>query len=317
MLIDPASTDRRAPLVSVCIPAYKAERYLEPTLRSIADQTLGDWEVIVTEDGSRDRAEEIVRRFAASVPQGVLYHRHEVNRGLPATRNTGIAAAAGTWIAFLDSDDLWKPPHLELLVAAADAVRADVAFSGTEWFEDGTERIVQQSVPTEQDLQELPAALFLGRLSVLPSSAMVRRQALLSHGAVNLEYPHVNDTELWLRLLRAGGRMAYSNASTCLYRKHPGAMSKRAAELLLDSAALCEAFASWAAIPAAIKRSRPADLYRWAGMTLLPYDAPQAVTAFRRALRLQPTRVALLALLAKAVLKARGQTAPLLRGHRT
>src|SRR5882757_9190931 len=107
------------PQVSICIPAYRAERYLEATLKSIQGQTFRDWEVIVTEDGSKDRTEDIVRGFAATVNQSVLYNRHDVNHGLPATRNTGIVTARGTWIALLDADDLWQPDHLESLISTS------------------------------------------------------------------------------------------------------------------------------------------------------------------------------------------------------
>src|SRR5687767_8608489 len=100
------------PLISICIPSYKADKYLGAALASVKEQTLTDWEVIVTEDGSKDRAEEIVKEFAATVTQTVVYQRHEVNRGLPATRNTSIAAARGEFIAFLDADDKWVAGHL-------------------------------------------------------------------------------------------------------------------------------------------------------------------------------------------------------------
>ena len=78
------------PRVSICIPAFKAEAYLAETLASVRAQTFANWELIVTEDGSRDRTEAIVAAFAATVPQPVRYMRHEPNRGLPATRNAGI-----------------------------------------------------------------------------------------------------------------------------------------------------------------------------------------------------------------------------------
>ena len=81
-----------APLISICIPAFRAERFLAETLASVRAQTFTDWELIVTEDGSRDRTEEIVRAFAASVAQPVRYTRHDPNRGLPAIGNALPAA---------------------------------------------------------------------------------------------------------------------------------------------------------------------------------------------------------------------------------
>lgn len=290
------------PLVSICIPAYRAEKYLESTLRAIAAQTFTDWEVIVTEDGSRDRTEEIVRSFAASVRQPVLYERHEQNRGLPATRNTGINAARGTWVAFLDADDLWRPEHLQAMVATARQISCEMVFSGTEWFDDVTGQTVLKSVPTREDLAHLPVALFTGRLSILPSSVMIRRQAFERFGPIAGTYPHVNDTEYWLRLLRKGGRIAYSSAITCLYRKHGAAMSQRAGELLVDSARLCEEYADWEEIPRPLRRQRPANLYRWAARTLLRDYPAEARRAILHAVRLQPFSAKNLGIWAKAAL---------------
>ena len=286
----------RTPLVSICIPAYKAERHLEETLRSVAAQSVTDWELIVTEDGSADSTEEIVRRFGQTVPQDVRYTRHEKNRGLPSTRNTGIQAARGTWVAFLDSDDLWKPHHLEALVGATRATLVDLVFSGTEWFEDGSGKVVNRSVPSAADLGQLPVALFAGRLSILPSSVMIRRTCFDRFGPISTEYPHVNDTEYWLRVLKGGGRVAYSGQETCLYRKHTQSMSNRAAELLADSALLCEKYADWDAIPRELRKRRPADLYRWAGKTLFPDNKVEAAKLVRHALRLEPLNPKTLAL---------------------
>jgi glycosyltransferase involved in cell wall biosynthesis len=298
----------RTPLISICIPAYRADKYLEHTLRSVAAQTFTDWEVIVTEDGSKDRTEEIVRSFAATVRQSVTYTRHERNRGLPATRNTGIAAARGMWVAFLDADDLWRPEHLAGLVEASRAGTYDLVFSGTEWFEDGTGKAVKQSVPTDEDLKQLPVALFTGRLSVLPSSVMIRRQSFQRFGFVSTEYPLVNDTEYWLRILRHGGKITYSRKVTCLYRKHADAMSKRAAEMLADSALLCEHYANWSAIPRQLRKQRPASLYRWAGRTLLAEDPTQATRLLQRSLKLEPFNPKTIGLLARSVLHLRRPT---------
>jgi glycosyltransferase involved in cell wall biosynthesis len=290
-----------APTITVCIPAYRAEAYMQAALESVRAQTFTDWEIVVTEDGSKDGVEAIVRAFASSVEQPVVYNRHEKNRGLPATRNTGIAAARGEWIAFLDADDLWQPGHLEHLVAAADD--ADMVFSGTIPFDDVTGEHQTPCVPTADDLANLPLALYAGRLSVLPSSVMIRKDAFARFGLISLEFPIVNDTEYWLRLLRGGGQPAYSGATTCLYRRHAASMSRRAAAILQDSARLCEHYADWSAIPSKFRRSRPANLYRWAGSTLLNDQPAEAMAMLKRSLRLQPLNPKTLGLCGKAVLR--------------
>jgi glycosyltransferase involved in cell wall biosynthesis len=275
-------------LITICIPAFNAERFLEATLESVAAQTLADWDLVVTDDGSVDRTEEIVRRFASKVSQTVHYNRHSTNRGLPLTRNTGIDAAQGEWIAFIDSDDLWSPNHLASLVEASRSGDFDLVFSGTQPFDHVTGEYLQPCVPSPEDLKALPAALFSGRLSILPSSTMVRRRAFQLYGKIAPEFAHANDTEYWLRILRGGGRVTYTGSTTCLYRKHAGAMSLRAARILTNTAEICERYSDWKAIPRKLARERPANLYRYAARWNLAEDPGRAFELMKRSLRTNP-----------------------------
>lgn len=277
-----------SPFVSVCIPAYRAERYLLAALESVAAQTFKDWEIIVTEDGSRDRAETIVQEFARSVSQSVRYTRHDVNRGLPETRNTGIAAARGAWIAFLDADDLWKPEHLGGLVARTRESECDLVFAGTLPFDDATGAQLTPVAPTAEDLKNLPTALYTGRTAILPSSVMIRREVFPRIGKIDSRYPALNDSEYWLRLLRAGGRFGFSGQITLLYRKHAAAMSARAVAMLTESAHLCEQYWDWSAIPFHIRRGRTAEMYRCAGRIALESNPAQARALYAGAVRANP-----------------------------
>jgi len=92
--------------ISVVIPAYNAERYLEQTLESVFAQTCLPLEVIVVDDGSTDGTAEIAARY----PVRLI---HQQNGGICSARNAGVRASAGTWVAFLDSDDIWFPDKLE------------------------------------------------------------------------------------------------------------------------------------------------------------------------------------------------------------
>src|SRR5687768_15411869 len=109
------------PRVSICIPAFKADRYLEATLESVRAQTFKEWELILVEDGSRDRTEAIVQDFARRVSQPVRFFRHDTNKGLSATRNTGFSHSSAELLALLDADDLWRPDHLQLSLATLES----------------------------------------------------------------------------------------------------------------------------------------------------------------------------------------------------
>ncbi len=99
------------PLVSVIIPAYNAEDFIRATLESVLSQTYKNIEVIVVDDGSRDRTVEIVECFAARDNRVILIQ--QVNSGVAAARNCAIQKSKGEYIAPIDADDIWFPKKLE------------------------------------------------------------------------------------------------------------------------------------------------------------------------------------------------------------
>lgn len=119
-MIKPAGTlggMARTPCVSVIIPTFNRAAYLDAALQSVLDQTFDDFEIIVIDDGSTDATRDVVARY-----RGRIRYLFLRRRGLAgATRNRGIRAARGAYIAFLDSDDLWTPTKLARQVAYAAA----------------------------------------------------------------------------------------------------------------------------------------------------------------------------------------------------
>jgi glycosyltransferase involved in cell wall biosynthesis len=100
-------------LVSVVIPAHNSQRYIVPTLDSILAQKHRPLEILVVDDGSSDSTAQTVRGYA---PEVRLIEQEQ--RGHPAARNTGIRAASGEFLGFLDHDDLWSPDKLERQIAS-------------------------------------------------------------------------------------------------------------------------------------------------------------------------------------------------------
>lgn len=99
------------PLFSVVIPLFNKENFIQNTLNSVLNQTFDDYEIIIINDGSTDKSEEIVLAFSDSR----IHYFSKTNEGVSAARNHGIQNAKGTYIAFLDADDLWFPNHLSAL----------------------------------------------------------------------------------------------------------------------------------------------------------------------------------------------------------
>lgn len=118
------------PLVSVVIATYKRSGLVPRAIESVRKQTYRNVEILVVDDGSPDNTRAVVE----SIPDDrIRYIRHEKNKGLPAARNTGIRAAQGEYIAFLDDDDEWREDKLEKQLQAVenyDAVVCGALISG-------------------------------------------------------------------------------------------------------------------------------------------------------------------------------------------
>jgi len=110
-----AAASSAAPLVSAVIPIFNGERFLREAVESVEAQSWPRWELMLIDDGSTDNSAAIARAYAAKHPDRVKYlqHARHRNRGQSASRNLGVAHAAGDWIAFLDQDDVWFPDKLE------------------------------------------------------------------------------------------------------------------------------------------------------------------------------------------------------------
>lgn len=127
------------PQFTIIIPVYNVQNYLVPCVRSVTEQTGSrDWECILVDDGSTDLSGQMCDVFATEIPGVQVIHRE--NGGLAAARNTGLKAATGDWILFLDSDDAMAPGLLDALRTALPAHPDCDWFIGKhlEWQPDGS-----------------------------------------------------------------------------------------------------------------------------------------------------------------------------------
>lgn len=118
------------PLVSIITPAYNAERFIEQTIQSVIEQTYTAWEhLIVVDRNSRDKTEEIVRRFSKQDARIRCITSPEA-LGAAANRNLALTEASGEYAAFIDADDLWTKDKLEKQVRFMQNQKADFSFTG-------------------------------------------------------------------------------------------------------------------------------------------------------------------------------------------
>lgn len=126
-------------LISIVIPAYNVELFISETLESIRKQTFTNWEAIIVDDGSTDNTVEVIKEYISSDNRFRLICQD--NSGVSVARNTGILAASGMYLSFLDGDDMWQPTFLEELFNAFQEGNISMAYCGyTHLYANGLRR---------------------------------------------------------------------------------------------------------------------------------------------------------------------------------
>jgi glycosyltransferase involved in cell wall biosynthesis len=205
-------------LVSVVIPSYNHGRFLGHAIRSALDQTYGAVEVIVVDDGSTDGSQAVVARCQP----GVHYVRQD-NRGLPAARNTGIRAARGAFVGFLDADDVWLPGFLSAVMDRWDRdPTLGAIHTGFYCMDEDGRRLPQISTSVVAD-DRMFDRLVDGEFFV-PSSVVARRECFDRVGLFDEALRGSEDWDMWLRVARQC-RFAGIAEPLIRYRVHGSNMS--------------------------------------------------------------------------------------------
>ncbi len=205
--------------VSVIIPTYNRRDSVREAIESVLKQRIPPYEVIVVDDGSEDDTNSVVRGFG-----GRVRYERTGHRGVSAARNVGVGLSRGSWIAFLDSDDLWLPDKLRIQM---DFLKANAAYRicQTEevWVRDG------RRVNPKRYHEKPEGYCFerlLERCLVSPSAVVLRRSLLDEAGGFDEEMPACEDYDLWLRI---GCRYAFGLVRRPLVIKrggHPDQLSR-------------------------------------------------------------------------------------------
>ena len=210
-----------SPIVSVIMPVYNAEKYVGEALASLVRQTFDNFEILVVDDGSTDSSIKVVE---GSDDPRVRIVRHSRNCGLAAARNTGLVAARGAYIAWLDADDVCHPSRILDQVKYLES-NADLAMCGT-WIKTfGRNAGEQWRYPTDDSTVR---ATMLFNCAFATSSVMLRRNVLSNNDVwFDASFPLAEDYDLWERLLRIA-RAGNIPRSYVSYRLHIGQTSANA-----------------------------------------------------------------------------------------
>ncbi len=183
----------KKPLVSVIIPTYNRGWILKEAIDSVLEQDFNDYELIVVDDGSVDDTPTILKAYKNEIT--VL---RQANRGVSAARNSGIKAATGRLISFLDSDDLWLPRKLSTQVQFFnDHPQAVITQTQERWIRNGVR------VNPKKRHHKFSGMIFERSLAlclVSPSAVMIKKSLFNTVGIFDESLPACEDYDLWLRI---------------------------------------------------------------------------------------------------------------------
>lgn len=204
-------------LISIVTPVYNAEKFLEETILSVLNQTYTNFELILVNDCSKDNSMRIINRLMKD-DHRIKCIDLKVNGGAAKARNIGIKAANGNYLAFIDSDDLWKKEKLETQIKFMKENNIVFSYTGYDMInEEGQELGKTIKCKKIVSYNELLKYNIIGCLTVMIDISVIKN---LSMECINHE-----DYATWLKILRQGYKAYGINESLALYRKRENSLS--------------------------------------------------------------------------------------------
>jgi len=206
-------------LISVIVPAYNSEKFIGETIQSVIDQTYKRWELIVVDDCSTDKTLEIIESYSAKDARVFCVPSAE-NGGAAVTRNIGLEKAAGRFIAFLDSDDLWSPSKLEDQLKFMLENRIPISFTSYELID-------EEGNPLGKVVRSVKSIDYKG---VLKNTIIGMSTSMIDTNIVDQEFRFINirtrqDLCLWLTLLKRGHKAYGMDKVYASYRVRKNSIS--------------------------------------------------------------------------------------------
>lgn len=188
--------DKNEHLVSVITPAYNCAEHIEECIESVLNQTYQNWEMIIVNDKSTDNTQSIVESYVKKDPRIKLFNQ-EKNAGVAAARNKALDMSQGRFVAFLDSDDAWKPNKLERQLNFMISNNYGFTFTSYEIMSDKPEdkkKIFR--VPQNINYNQYLSNTIIGNLTVIMDKELL--------GEIRVEIGHLEDVLTWMKYLKQG-----------------------------------------------------------------------------------------------------------------
>jgi glycosyltransferase involved in cell wall biosynthesis len=211
--------DTHVPLISVVLPVYNGEQYLDEAINSILAQTFTDFELIIIDDGSTDGSLAVLQKYQGLDARIRLLARE--NRSLATTLNDAINIARGAWIARMDQDDIAFPHRFERQIEWLGKTGADITGSWVQRFGTSDKRVVRLQPSDEAIKMEM---LFC---SPFAHPTVMMRTELASRLRYDSAWEKAEDYDLWERAAEAGWKMTNVPEVLLLYRVHATQISSK------------------------------------------------------------------------------------------
>lgn len=224
-------------LVSVLMPVYNGERYLDQAVKSIINQTYKNIEIVIIDDGSFDRSIEIIKYYMSLDGRVKAYFLP--HSGLVAALNYGLVKCKGDFVVRMDADDIALPNRVERLFSCIVRSQLLVVGSAVSLMDESGKRLRDGNVPV--GVEKVKNRLRHSSCIFHPT-VIFRRESVLSAGGYRSQFKAAEDYDLWLRLAEKGGLNNISDV-LLLYRVHASSVSAQKIESqALSSAAALAAF---------------------------------------------------------------------------
>lgn len=224
------------PQTSIIMPVYNSERYIEETIQSVINQTYKNWELIIINDGSNDKTEEIIQNYLINTN---IHYYYQKNSGVSAARNFGFTKSKGKYISFLDADDIWHFSNLEEKIFFLQKESIDAVYSNCDIIDENSRNtnktLTGSKTPTLHDILSIK-----GNYITAPSGIIYKKSIFDTIETFDTNLSNNADQDLWIRLLANNFKLELIDKSLWKYRVHSNNMSKNISLLEKDSIYLLE-----------------------------------------------------------------------------
>lgn len=212
------------PLVSVVMPAYNVSKFIGESIESVLRQTYKNWELIIVNDCSKDNTEEVIKNYIR-IDNRIKYYNQDKNLGIATARNLAIKKAKGKYIAFLDSDDLWKEDKLTEQIYFMESNRLEFSYTDYEKRNQNLSKILKTiKCPNKIDYKYGLKGNKIACLTVIVTSRVLKENLM----------PQIKheDYATWLQILRKDNIAYGLDKNLAIYRVNENSTTSNKLKIL-------------------------------------------------------------------------------------